>query len=295
MQNNKSDIDAIQKLVGPIPEEHLAHTDFYCSTTIGLILPATDSCKYCQAVMHKHPAYSFLLHFDDYYILEINGQKLHIAHGDLTAISPNILHVHHEQSSERITRYAGVFIPEDYFIEQISLYPNLEPVRLAGDIFRYTPELSANVKEFILEAEGKMPGYMPLLDAIGLRITHAIIRIIYDVSIPTQKTNLRLNVDQAIQFMHGHYPEKIDTKQLARQAHLSPSHFSRIFKHETGKSPIEYLIGIRLHKARKLLHINDSSITEIALSCGFSSTSHFSSFFQKSFGVTPLKYRQSLK
>lgn len=295
MNSNKSNIKSIQKFVGPITEEHLSHVDFYCSANIGMIIPATDSCKYCRAVMHDHPSYSFVLHFDDSYILEIEGQKFETRQGKLTAISPKIIHAHHEQSSEKFSRYAAIFVSEKYFHEQLAVYPELELRRFAGEAFDSGPEILSNVKEFIFEADNRMPGYLSLLEAIGLKLTHSIIRTAYNVSIPSQKTNIRLNIDQVIQFMHGHYQEKINTNQLAQCANLSLSHFSRIFKNETGKSPVDYLINLRLNKAKKLLQFNESSITEIALACGFSSASHFSSYFQKSFGIPPLKFRQSFQ
>ena len=68
--------------------------------------------------------------------------------------------------------------------------------------------------------------------------------------------------------------------------------FKRIFKKETGLSPIDYLIKVRIEKSQKMIVVGSMNITEISQSCGFSSTAHFSSSFSKVVGVSPTNYKQ---
>ncbi|MGN1105127.1 MAG: helix-turn-helix domain-containing protein, partial [Huintestinicola sp.] len=63
------------------------------------------------------------------------------------------------------------------------------------------------------------------------------------------------------------------------------------FKNETGVTPIEYLIGIRLERAKTMLKRKSISVTEIAMNCGFGSSAHFSSCFQSRVGISPTEYR----
>ena len=75
--------------------------------------------------------------------------------------------------------------------------------------------------------------------------------------------------------------------------YLSPVYISKIFKEETGESPINYLIKIRLEKARDILIKDDnSSIKSIANEVGYEDAYHFSKLFKKYYGISPLYYRK---
>ena len=98
-------------------------------------------------------------------------------------------------------------------------------------------------------------------------------------------------VEKALEYIHQYYDEKILTSDLARSVGMSESNFNRLFKKTLGVTPMEYLIKTRIEKSKKLLKSN-ISITEISLSCGFSSTSHFSTSFLKYNGITPTEYKE---
>jgi AraC-like DNA-binding protein len=66
----------------------------------------------------------------------------------------------------------------------------------------------------------------------------------------------------------------------------------RIFKQETGTTPVDFLIQIRLERAKKLLISSMESITDIAYTCGFNSSSHFATSFLKKFNATPSDFRK---
>ena len=76
--------------------------------------------------------------------------------------------------------------------------------------------------------------------------------------------------------------------------YLSPVYISKIFKEKTGDSPINYLIQIRLGKAKEMLEENRGSIRTIAAQVGYDDVYHFSKLFKKYYGVSPLYYRKSV-
>ncbi|QAA98362.1 AraC family transcriptional regulator (plasmid) [Agrobacterium tumefaciens] len=80
--------------------------------------------------------------------------------------------------------------------------------------------------------------------------------------------------------------------ELADAIGISRRHFFRVFKQSTGKTPHRYLAEHRLKRAVDLLRDTDLLATEIAIECGFSSSSHFTSTFKRSFGLRPLDYRR---
>jgi AraC-like DNA-binding protein len=87
--------------------------------------------------------------------------------------------------------------------------------------------------------------------------------------------------------------DKITIDIMAAVAHLSLSHFARVFRSETGKAPMEDVQDFRLDRAKKLLLAGDKSMTEISLDCGFGSPSYLSACFQKRYKMTPKEYRGS--
>jgi AraC-like DNA-binding protein len=79
--------------------------------------------------------------------------------------------------------------------------------------------------------------------------------------------------------------------ELAALVHLSPGHFLRAFKKATGTSPGQYRMNLRLKQACHLLRDSSLTITEIAMTLGFSSTSHFSMTFGRKMGKSPTLFR----
>ena len=82
---------------------------------------------------------------------------------------------------------------------------------------------------------------------------------------------------------------------LANESGYSRVHFVRMFRAATGYSPHNYLLNLRLERARELLKNPSLSLIDVALDCGFSSHSHMSRLFHKSVGVTPSTYRRNLR
>lgn len=85
--------------------------------------------------------------------------------------------------------------------------------------------------------------------------------------------------------------EEVDLPALARQIGYSYSHFRAIFKRQTGMSPHQYQIQIRINRAREFLTSSDQSVTEIAERLGFCSVSYFSRLFKEWVGDSPHRYR----
>ena len=92
-----------------------------------------------------------------------------------------------------------------------------------------------------------------------------------------------------------HFDGDLSLQALANESGYSRVHFVRMFKAATGYSPHNYLLNLKLERARELLKDPSMSLIDIALDCGFSSHSHMSRFFHKVVGVTPTAYRRSLR
>jgi AraC family transcriptional regulator len=79
--------------------------------------------------------------------------------------------------------------------------------------------------------------------------------------------------------------------ELAKQTNTSPFHFMRLFKQTTGISPHQFILQLKIERAKQLINKSQLSLTEIAYELGFTDQAHFSNAFKKIIGVAPRQYR----
>jgi AraC family transcriptional regulator len=84
----------------------------------------------------------------------------------------------------------------------------------------------------------------------------------------------------------------IHIRDLSVVAHQSPTHFSRKFKLAVGEPPHAYVVRRRLESACHLMITSAASLSEIALSVGFSDQAHLSRLFRQAFGQSPSNWRR---
>jgi AraC family transcriptional regulator len=98
----------------------------------------------------------------------------------------------------------------------------------------------------------------------------------------------------AASYIEEHLAEPISLPVLADLVRLSRYYFCRAFKKSLGSPPHRYHTSRRIEHAKTLLAEPSSSVTDIALTVGFSETSSFTAAFRKGTGLTPTAYRRSL-
>lgn len=108
------------------------------------------------------------------------------------------------------------------------------------------------------------------------------------LSTPSDKAQERLL--SVFDYINEHFCEELSNDVLADMAALSNIHFRRLFKIQYGVSPHEYIMTLRIDKAKALLREGQLSVEEIGASCGFSSLYYFSNSFKKSTGLSPSAY-----
>ena len=100
--------------------------------------------------------------------------------------------------------------------------------------------------------------------------------------------------ERAVVYIAEHFTEPVSVDQLAAICGLSTYHFIRVFRHETGYTPHEYIVIRRMASARYLLRYTNLTIKEICFNTGFSSESVFCNAFRKHHHMTPQQYRMNL-
>ena len=103
----------------------------------------------------------------------------------------------------------------------------------------------------------------------------------------------RERINEVLYHIFKHLSQKLSIEDLAKVSSYSPFHFQRIFKEVTNKSVLSYIKESRLSWAANLLIFNpQSTITDIAYSCGFKSSATFSNEFKKYYNCTPNNWRK---
>jgi AraC family transcriptional regulator len=100
-------------------------------------------------------------------------------------------------------------------------------------------------------------------------------------------------MNRVVDYIQGHLADPLDLERLAAVACFSPFHFHRLFSAWMGETLQVFVPRLRLERAAQLLVFNRlRSISEIALECGFSSSSAFARAFKGAFGVSASEWRE---
>lgn len=96
---------------------------------------------------------------------------------------------------------------------------------------------------------------------------------------------------RVLAYIRSHLDQTIGLDDLAREAGMSPSHFSRVFKETLGSTPMQYVMAYRIEQAMKMMGDAARPLGEVALACGFADQAHFSRSFKQITGQTPRAFR----
>jgi AraC-like DNA-binding protein len=160
-----------------------------------------------------------------------------------------------------------------------------------------TPQVQLTARRLAAEADAALPGRQLRLDCLVIDLLVGLHRA---AGRPASTATVvqpwhRAAVKAVQRHIDAHLGDDLDLATLAALAHISPFHFSRVFRAVTGLPPHRYLRRARLERAEKLLTSGDATITTIANQVGFASVSHFIAAFRRHTGITPGQHRAALQ
>ncbi len=120
------------------------------------------------------------------------------------------------------------------------------------------------------------------------KILNRLTELVFDLVDSKHKNMIR----SAVSYMTLNCGRDISLRETAAQVGYSCSHFSKIFKEETGCGFRAYLNRIRMEKAKGMLLSQDVTMVQVCEDCGFTDQSYFCKVFKKMTGVTPDKFRK---
>lgn len=108
----------------------------------------------------------------------------------------------------------------------------------------------------------------------------------------SEKVDKAEHAENIMSYIQENYMHELSLNGIADVLNLSRSYTSRVFKEMTGFTVMEYLMACRLMQVKFLLEMEpDTTLKDIAISCGFKSISHFSRYFREKVGMTAKEYR----
>lgn len=234
--------------------------------------------------------YRFL--FGSYAVITELQMKECALHGEATGYNL-------EQVMETVRkRERGVFEEK---LEQISTYIREHSLQtgyeilitLAIEMMKYQKEVTHN-KEKVMSYEAvreKLDSFVYIS-----QVTVWYFELFDDISMTTefiQNIGGRDIVQAAEKYIRTYYMDiNLNAQFLANKYNITPSYFSRIFKEHTDSAFPDYLAGIRLEEAKRLLmQDTGKSVQEICEQAGYTNPSYFITLFKKKYGLTPSKYR----
>ena len=145
--------------------------------------------------------------------------------------------------------------------------------------------------QLIDEFNLKLPFYEYSCQSYLLIILSVISR---QISFPKSRAELRSKekIEKTCRYMYANYSKNIAITEYAKMCNLSESRFSHIFKEYTGYSPVQYLLNIKIKRAKELLEYTDLSILQISDMLGMQSQNYFSRIFKNHTKTSPTEYRK---
>ena len=151
-----------------------------------------------------------------------------------------------------------------------------------------------HVKKLLFRIYDSISGVNPPSELnISLDIYKIFSELLNPQSIKSKgESNYEDSIQDVKNYIAENLNEKLTVQRLADKSHMSTSHFSRVFKQQTGFSPYDYVLITRLNKAKYLLQKTDMTVASIAYETGFNSESNFICFFTDNEGISPGKFRK---
>ena len=125
--------------------------------------------------------------------------------------------------------------------------------------------------------------------AVALVKNHAVQR--YDVQIYRGGLG-PARLRRITELVHAEIEDELSLDKMAEAAGLSTAHFSTMFRKSTGESPHEFVLRLRVERAKGMLRTADARVMDIAVACGFKTQQHFARVFRRLCGTSPTEYRQ---
>ncbi|MDO4491127.1 MAG: AraC family transcriptional regulator [Lachnospiraceae bacterium] len=260
------------------------------------------------APLHWHNHMEILYFRRGDFVVELNLEEVLFREGDIAIINSGQLHQivsNTRDSSHDVLLFDPKILSFSYGDElQESLLAPLirQEYIFPGKIASHSPlhqEISAIIRQLIQICSEKQEHWYYYAK---LQVLFLLIRLQEVGGLIPSKTVLggleRERIDKykkIISYMEENYMHPISLAQLAEHISCNPQYLCHFFKKTAGVSPVDYLIRLRIKKAKTMLKESNLSVLEIGMECGFDNASYFARQFRRHTGHSPREYRNLIQ
>lgn len=207
--------------------------------------------------------------------------------GDFVVLPPGLYH----------TEKSGLEVSAEYYVLGVSNlvlrdYANAKEYNPVFSLGQFSPKISANIRKIFSSLASNSKVSEVEVMAIFLDTVNTLMHLPASHFVISETSNEKGQMVAVKDFIDTHYMQNISLDDLASNFHLSKFHLAREFSRTFSLSPIAYLEKRRIREARYLLSSTEFSMTDIATTLGFCSSSYFSQRFKATMGMTPLEFRK---
>ena len=223
----------------------------------------------------------------------IDGQRVTLQKGELLIIPRGVRHRYWADDADPWSIYWVHFLGEDadYYVKRVPRKGRPVPIEPESQ------QEAIRLFRYCLDALYEGYGLTTLIYA-AQSVQHILSLLLYrNHALPMEqgKGNRRSSVDSIIEFMQTNLGQPLRLEDFANHVGLSVSHFSELFRAQTGQSPMAYFIHLKVRHACRLLDLSQQPVKAVAIETGYRDPYYFSRVFKKVMGISPEKYRQIKK
>lgn len=153
----------------------------------------------------------------------------------------------------------------------------------------YDEEMVALYRKILDVSNGERPGYQQLLSGI---LIHLVAYLLFREKDKNWRDKEVLDkIDKARLIIREKINTPLSPEEIAASLNMSYTWFRRMFRQYTGLAPAQYIVRLKIQKAKEMLSVSNKTIKEIAIGLGFESIDYFSTQFRKQTGQTPTQFR----
>jgi AraC-like DNA-binding protein len=243
---------------------------------------------------HAHFEYAISYYFSGRSLCLVGAQVLEFRAGHIALLNPR--EAHEDLAGER--DYLMILIKEAFLAELLQgigcspdeppsfLVPKLEndePIQRICEAIRAEGARSEFGRELILRS---------LITELAIHLFRRFLRSpgTNDEADPSRHIP-RWQIRRALEYLQETYTQEFSLERVSAAAQLSKYHLERVFKKATGLRLHNYVVMLRVERAKEILARTSRPMADVALELGFSDQSHFSNVFKQSTGLSPRGYR----
>ena len=238
--------------------------------------------------MHHHSSYEL------YYLVKgsreyfIEDRFFTVEEGDLVIIPKEVFHRTEGDGGLRFLVHFSESFLGKYFTDA-----TLQPlVTSLPFVFRGDRHQQAQLLHCLIRMEAVFEKSTSNREAVFAGYLHQLLFAVVNEEntyIPSDHADVRIT--GIVQYINENYNTVSDIDEIAQRFYISKYHLCRLFKKKLGIPLVAYLNTVKIHHACSMIREGDDKLTEVAMQCGFNSSSYFCKVFKKELGVSPAEYR----